>query len=574
MDMLSEITIRFSGEQGSGVQYTGQFAANYFNRLGYNVFVINDFESRIKGGYSFAQIRISTSEDCYSIKRCPDISIPFSRSVVEKDVETLSPGTFIVLSKDSLGDSLKDYNKYVINFDEVLETGQLRFINTFFVSLLAGLFDSDIEILKDEIKASLAKKGADIIKSNIDVAEIGYRYAIHMNNSSFKIQRPSNSKVKTIALSGSFAISAGAALSNCKFYSAYPMSPSTSIINHLSDLSRDFEIITEQGEDEIAVLNLGLGAAYAGVRSMIGTSGGGLALMSETVSLAAISEVPIVIVNAQRPGPATGLPTRTEQGDLFFTLFIGHGEFTKVLFAPGTHEKAFELTQKAFYIADKYQIPVFILTDQYLMDSIKSCKRLPIIKKYQERFIELKDNDSTPYLRYKFTEDGISPRKIPGFTKDAVVADSHTHEESGLIAEDAEIRKKMVEKLLIKKKMILREDISPPYISTETPVENIVIGWGSSFGVIKEAIQILSEKGFSACHIHFHEIYPLYTNCFNQPLKRCKRIICVENNATGQFASLLKMEADVTVSDKILKYDGRPFYLDELVSELERRLVK
>lgn len=573
--MLSEITIRFSGEQGSGVQYTGQFAANYFNRLGYNVFVINDFESRIKGGYSFAQIRISTSEGCYSIRRCPDISIPFSRSVIEKDVDTLSPDTFIILSKDSLIDSLlKEYNKYVIDFDEVLEKGQLRFINTFFVSLLAGLFDSDLEILKDEIKASLAKKGADIINRNVDVAEIGHRYATYMNNSSFKIQRPFGSTAKTRAISGSFAISAGAALSNCKFYSAYPMSPSTSIINHLSDWSRDFGIITEQGEDEISVLNLSLGASYAGVRSMIGTSGGGLALMSETVSLAAISEAPIVIVNAQRPGPATGLPTRTEQGDLFFTLFMGHGEFTKVVLAPGSHEKAFELTQKAFYLADKYQIPVFILTDQYLMDSIKSCKRLPVIKKYQERFIELKDDDSTPYLRYKFTEDGISPRKIPGFTKDAVVADSHTHEESGLIAEDAGIRKKMVDKLLIKKKRILREDISPPYISTESPKGNIVIGWGSSFGVIKEAVQILSEKGFSICHIHFHEVYPLYTNCFSQPLKTCKRIICVENNATGQFASLLKMEADVTVSDRILKYDGRPFYLDELVSELEWRLVK
>jgi 2-oxoglutarate ferredoxin oxidoreductase subunit alpha len=248
---------------------------------------------------------------------------------------------------------------------------------------------------------------------------------------------------------------------------------------------------------------------------------------------------------------------------------MGHGEFTKVLLAPGTHEKAFELTQKAFYLADKYQVPVFILTDQYLMDSIKSCKKWSDVQEFRERFIDNRDDYQGSYQRYSFTEDGISPRKIPGMTEEAVVADSHTHDESGHISEDNEIREKSVEKLLMKKERILK-DISPPYISTEIQKDNLLIGWGSTFGVISDAERILTEEGFSVSHIHYHEVYPLNLDYFT-PAKPYKRIISIENNATGQFARLLQMEG-LTVDEKILKYNGRPFYLDELLSEIKRRL--
>lgn len=571
--MIKEVTIRFSGEQGSGVQYTGQLAAGYFSGLGYDVFAVNDFESRIRGGYSFVQMRIGVTPG-YSIKKAPDISIPFSRSVVEKDIETLSSDTFLILSKDSLSESLRGFKKCLINFEDILESRQFRYINTFFVSLLTGIFGSDLNALKETLQTTLKKKGRDIIDSNIFVAEIGHKYAGRIDADSFKLQMPGNSCVKTRALSGSYALSAGAVVSNCRFYSAYPMSPSTSIIEYLSEWSKDFGIITEQAEDEISALNLAIGASYAGVRAMVGTSGGGLALMSETVSLAGVSEVPVVIVNGQRPGPATGLPTRTEQGDLFFTIFMGHGEFTKVILAPGTHEKAFELTQKAFYLADKYQIPVFILTDQYLMDSLKSCEKWLPNKKFMDRFIDFSDDEKTPYLRYKLTKDGISPRKIAGLTKNAVVADSHTHDETGLISEDGDIKKRMTEKLLKKKDRIMAEDISDPYISNNGQNKNIVIGWGSTFGVINDAVQILNKNGFVISHIHFHEVYPLRRGLINQLLKGCKKTICVENNATGQFAGLLRLEANINVDDNLLKYDGRPFYLDEVVSGLESRLEK
>lgn len=571
--MINEITIRFSGEQGSGVQYTGKFAASYLNDLGYDVFAVNDFESRIRGGYSFVQLRVGINPG-YSIKREPDLLFVYSKSVIERDLETISPDTIIILSKEFYTDKLKYHKTHLVNFNELLKKDESKYINTFFVAVVSGIFNTDFETLKKTLISGLEKKGTDVIDCNLSVAHAGYKQAAILKIESFKLHKPNNSAQKTKPLSGSHVLSAGIVAANCRFYSAYPMSPATSIMEHLSDWSKEFNIVVEQAEDEIAAINLAIGASYAGVRAMTGTSGGGMALMSEAVSLAAVSETPIVIANAQRPGPGTGLPTKTEQSDLLFTLFMGHGEFTKIILAPGTHEKAFELAQKAFYLADKYQVPVFILTDQYFMDSLKSCKKLRASKVFQERFIDFNSDNETPYLRYKLTNNGISPRKIPGYFNKRIVGDSHTHDESGMIAELSRIKIDMTDKLLKKKEAILK-DIEPPYISNKNLAKNIVIGWGSTFGVLDDAIKILNQKGYQISHIHFHELYPLSCDCLKQNNKsNIKKIICVENNATGQFANLLKMEQDIIISDKILKYDGRPFYLNEIIYELERKLQK
>ncbi len=570
--MLNEISIRFSGEQGSGVQFTGQFAANYFSRLGYHVFAINDFESRIRGGYSFTQIRIGVN-DVNCAKQAPDILIPFSLSVVDQDLDTISEATTLIIPKGFSNESLKNSNNNLITFEDVLQTNQLRYINTFYVALLTGIFNAGFDILKETIKEKLNKKPIETLNANIDVAETGYKYGAGLKLDSFKLTAPEKPNEDRKAMSGALAISAGIAAANCRFYSAYPMSPSTSIIEHLSDWAKESGIITEQAEDEISAMNLALGASYAGVRAMTGTSGGGMALMGETVSLAAVAEVPIVIANAQRPGPATGLPTRTEQGDLLFTLFMGHGEFTKIILAPGTQEKSFELAQKAFYLADKYQVPVFILSDQYLMDGIKTCPPLRPTPEYKERFIDMGNNNNGEYLRYKSTDNGVSPRMIPGLSNTHVTADCHAHDESGLKSESGEIKADLTNKLLKKRDAILN-DISTPWLSQYEPAKNLVIGWGSSFGVINDALKLLNVTSHSATHMHFHEVYPLDADFIRNIREKHENVICVENNATGQFASLLKMEADIKVDHKVLKYNGRPFYLDELAKELERKMVK
>jgi 2-oxoglutarate ferredoxin oxidoreductase subunit alpha len=325
-------------------------------------------------------------------------------------------------------------------------------------------------------------------------------------------------------------------------------------------------------EDEIASINMALGASFGGVRAMTGSSGGGFALMVEGLSLAGMTETPIVIYESQRPGPATGFPTRTEQGDLLFVLHAGHGEFPRVIFAPGTPEQAFYLTNKAFDLAEKYQIPVFIQSDQYLAESEWTFESFDlsrlVYKDYRVRGQALEE--LADYKRHAFTDTGISPLAIPGQSKHLVVTDSDEHDEEGHIVEDAETRVKMVHKRLLKKLPLIKLEIEPPLFYGSKQAEVIIAGFGSTYGVMKEAVDLLS-KDKAIAMLHFSEVYPFpLLNKFDyiNVLKGAKLTICVENNATGQFAWLFKAETGYEFDKKINKYDGRPFTIEGLTGEL------
>jgi 2-oxoglutarate ferredoxin oxidoreductase subunit alpha len=432
------------------------------------------------------------------------------------------------------------------------------------------MLDMELDILIGIIKDTFKKKGEDIIKANINAAMAGHDYAIKQClKCSFSAAPFSKPK---ILIAGNDAIGLGAIASGCKFYSAYPMTPSTGIMLYIASKAKDYGIVVEQAEDEIAAINMALGASFTGVRAMTGSSGGGFALMVEGLSLAAMTETPIVIALAQRPGPATGFPTRTEQAELNFALYAAHGEFPRVVFAPGTPEQAFYLTNKAFDIAEKYQIPVFILTDQYLADSQWTFDNFDLSKvKYIDyrlrgnAFKSLKE-----YKRHAFTENGVSPLGIPGDAKHLVITDSDEHDEEGHIVEDAETRIKMVNKRLFKKLPLIRNDIEPPVIYGHSNPEIVIAGWGSTYGVMKEAVDVLSSNHDIAM-LHFSEIYPLpSTNKFNylKILKDAKMTICIENNATGQFARLIKAETGYTFNRLINRFDGRPFTLEYLIGEI------
>jgi 2-oxoglutarate ferredoxin oxidoreductase subunit alpha len=377
-------------------------------------------------------------------------------------------------------------------------------------------------------------------------------------------------------IAGNDAIGLGAVASGCKFYSAYPMTPSTGIMNYIAGKEVDYGIIVEQAEDEIAAINMALGASFAGARTMTGTSGGGFALMVEGLSLAAMTETPVVIALGQRPGPATGLPTRTEQGELQFALYTAHGEFPRVIFAPGTPEQAFYLTNKAFDLAEKYQIPVIILTDQYLADSQWTFDGFDTSRlkhtDYRLRgdaFKKLPD-----YKRHAFTDNGVSPLAVPGDAKHVVVTDSDEHDEEGHIIEDAATRAKMVEKRIFKKLPNILREIEPPLLYGNYDPEIVLVGWGSTFGVMKEAADLLSHEQKMAV-IHFSELYPFpATDTFDylKVLKKAKLTICVENNATGQFARLMRAETGYEFTARINRYDGRPFTLESLTGEIHVHL--
>jgi 2-oxoglutarate ferredoxin oxidoreductase subunit alpha len=364
----------------------------------------------------------------------------------------------------------------------------------------------------------------------------------------------------------------GAIKAGCKFYTAYPMSPSTNIMNIIAGHAQDAHIVVEQAEDEIAAINMAIGASFAGVRAMTSTSGGGFCLMAEGVSLAGMTETPVVIVDAQRPGPATGFPTRTEQADLDFVISAGHGEFSRVVYAPGSAEQAYYLTVKAFNIAEKYQIPVVIMTDQHLQDSTADFPGFDAEKIAPESFVISKAESAniTAYKRYALTDSGISPRAIPSWIQDVVYADSDEHTEEGHITEDAGMRKQMVQKRLHKKMHGLLKEIEQPTAFNIDNAEVILLGCGSTLGVLHESAHAFEKKkvGF----VHLSQVWPFPANEMLKLLSDARMIISIENNAQGQLAKLLRRETGIKVSKSILKYDGRPFDVDSVIEIIKPEL--
>ncbi len=568
---MDKLTVRFSGPQGAGVQSVAEICTKFFLKEGYHVFSTSDFESRIIGGYSFSQIGVSVHQ-INSVNKCADICFSFTEDSFAGDRKICGdvPKYFIDSGVEKSNDNMTQ-----IPVNDILEKEELFAKNIFFLGMMSCITGSDLKNLYAVISKQFEGKKEDLIQKNCEVAEKGYNYADQYISFRIILTPPPSDLKKNILQTGSEAVSFGSVAARLKFFSAYPMSPSTSIMNTLSSLSEEFGIFVEQAEDEIAAINLVLGASYAGARSMTATSGGGLALMSEAISLAAISETPIVIVDAQRPGPATGLPTKTAQQDLSMVLSIGHGEFTRVVLAPGTIKKAFESTQKAFYLADKYQVPVFILTDQYFMDSLMLSDPWEIIDVYKERFIDKSPgNDGEPalYPRYPLSAEKELRRRIPGGSARLVLSDSHIHDELGLISEDCEISEKLTEKLL-KKGEYLLSDIEKPELS-QAEGKYLLIGWGSTYGVIGDVCRELRSEGISIRHLHFHEIYPLHKDFISEVINSSEYSICIENNATGQLSSMLMSDCSVKIDERILKYNGRPFYFDELKHEIKRRIKK
>ncbi|WP_333655579.1 2-oxoacid:acceptor oxidoreductase subunit alpha [Dissulfurispira sp.] len=567
-----DYSIKIGGEAGQGIQTIGDTLARVFSRAGYHVFTNQDYESRIRGGHNFFQIRFSEKPVMASRDKI-DILVALDKESIEQHEKELSEYGQIIYDSATL--KQRHEKSYFLDIPFVnlaVEHGRNKIMaNTVATGAVLGMLGMELDILLDIIKVTFKKKGEDIIKANIDAAIAGHDYAVkECIKCSFSVAPISKPRM---LIAGNDAIGLGAIASGCKFYAAYPMTPSTGIMLYIAGKAKEYGIVVEQAEDEIAAINMALGASFAGVRAMTGSSGGGFALMVEGLSLAAMTETPIVIALAQRPGPATGFPTRTEQAELQFALYTAHGEFPRVIFAPGTPEQAFYLTNKAFDIAEKYQIPVLILTDQYLADSQWTFDGFDSSKiKYTDYRLRGEAFEKlTEYKRHAFTDNGVSPLGVPGDAKHPVVTDSDEHDEEGHIVEDAETRIKMVNKRLFKKLPLIRKEIKPPSIYGHSNPEIVVSGWGSTYGVMKEAVDELSAN-WDIAMLHFSEIYPFPpTNKFNylKALKDAKMTICVENNATGQFARLIKAETGYTFNRLINRFDGRPFTVEYLIGEID-----
>jgi len=555
---MTELGILICGAAGQGVQTIGSILARIALKSGHCAFTWQDNESRIRGGSNGYAIRISDR-----IHNAPlsvfDALLPLDAKSRTKYLPFLKrdgvliggeePG-FRGMALDSASISVR-------------KTGRPFFSNAVSLGALAAVLGFDEEAVLASVSEEFAGKTADLVRNNLELATEGFRLVLERHRD---LCRPKAAKqdVRRYLISGADACAMGAWAAGCRFMAAYPMSPSTGVITALSKAGNELRVFTEQAEDEIAAVNMAIGASFAGVRSMTATSGGGFALMCEALSLAGMTETPLVVVLAQRPGPATGLPTRTEQGDLLFAVHSGHGEFAKAVLAPPDAGELFHAMARAFDLAEKYQTPVVVLTDQLLMDSTVTLDAFdPGRFRNQSHYGD--GSQDQGYQRYRFTGSGVSPMIRPGSGPGLACCDSDEHDEDGHITENLEMRARMVEKRLGKLKA-LQAEIAPPESYRISDAEIVLVCWGSSRNATAEAVDEMRQHGRKAGMIHFAEIWPLP----DFVLPDVPSLIFVEGNAMGQMEGLVRSKYGVTFSGSIRKYDGLPVDAGFILGRLAR----
>lgn len=573
--MEHDISIRIGGEAGQGIQTIGLALAKTFQKSGLHVFSTQYYLSRVRGGNNYFQIRVS-DRPVRAMSDRLDMLIALDRKSLEKYMEELNDGV-VLLDAEEFKIPSYDKQLFDVPFQKIAKGtgGSKLYTSTVAMGAVLGLLCFELRYLEDVLRDTFSKKGEEIVHTNILAARAGYEHA--QNNYKDKCKYAFAKAGRTsrkMLIDGNDAVGLGALAAGVQFLASYPMTPSTGVMNFVAAHADRFNVIVEQAEDEISALNMVLGASFAGARAMTTTSGGGFSLMAEALGLAGMTETPAVIFLGQRPGPATGLPTMTEQGDLLFALHASQGEFPRCILAPKTPEDAFYLTAKAFNLADKYQIPVFIMSDQYLADAQFTCERFDTSKITIDRHLlsddELRTMDT--YRRYSITPDGISPRALPGQSKHLVVADSDEHNEEGHIDQTADNRILMMEKRMRKLKGLTME-MEGPDVYGPQEADVTLIGWGSSYGPLAETVELLNEEGQSLNLVHFTHIYPIKSEEIRNMITGKGTTVCVESNATGQFAQLLKAEAGISVDMNLLRYDGMPFTPGYIMRALHEKKV-
>lgn len=518
--------------------------------------------SRVRGGNNFSQIRFSSSP-LQSHSSQIDLVVPLDEEALIQNRKYQDTSRFVIdhsLKGDAPHHSLR------LPFREIAkQAGNEKAFTSAFLGAVWKFYNLPPEILINRIQQSFSEELAQI---NMLAAEKGYKAAYSEDS----LEVPEK-KEGRIFINGNQAIAFGALMAGCTFYAAYPMTPSTSIMNELAAYALDYPIIVEQAEDEIAAMNMAVGSAFAGARSMTGTSGGGFSLMVEGLGLAGISETPVVVVDAMRPGPATGFATRTCQGDLSFVLTASQGEFPRAVIAPKDQSDCFASMIHAFDLAEKYQTPVLVLTDQYLADARNTIPAfIPGEYNNQNYLADISAMSPGSYKRYQLTESGISPRIYPGqFPGQVVLQDSYEHDEEGHDTESAELGTAMMNKRM-KKEKLMEQDMREPEILGSAYSETLLLSWGSTCGTVKEAIAMLENDGIQVTGLHFTDLWPLPKKVLGKLCSSSKQIINIEHNYTGQLAKLIRQETGVAVTQSILAYDGRQMSPEFLYQKLREVL--
>ncbi|HEX4835414.1 MAG TPA: 2-oxoacid:acceptor oxidoreductase subunit alpha [bacterium] len=582
---VNDMTIRLAGEAGQGVESGGAGFAQALSHGGLWLHNFSEYMSRIRGGLNFFQIRVS-DHPLWSHTEGVHILVAFSPDAVTDYGPHIVRGGALLfddtLKFDHDAVTRRGTQLYGMPLAKIAQDigGNKIMMNTCALGALAGIVEYPFEFVADVIKKNFARKGDEVVQGNLKVAEEGYRVGREKYAAPFDWKvAPLAARPDRMLINGNQALSVGAIAAGCRFMAGYPMTPASSILEFMASHAKKYDIVVKQTEDEIAAICGVIGAGYAGARAMTATSGGGFSLMAEALGLAGMAEVPIVIVEAQRPGPSTGMPTKTEQGDLLFALFASQGEFPRIVLAPGTQEECFHTAVRAFNLAEKWQCPVIIMTDFYLTTMMRPLlpSELPIEKVTIDRgellTPEELDRLPGPYLRYKDTPTGISPRALPGHAKAVHQACSDEHDEYGHFEdEDSANRLRMAGKRMRKFHNIV-EDLRGPTIYGPERAELTLMGWGSSYGAMREAVDLLNARGTRANLLHFVDIWPFPDAKAAPLIEAARELVAVESNQTGQFAHLVRAMTGRRADRLVLRWDGRPMSPEYILTKLEEAKV-
>jgi len=570
--VMNSFSWKIAGAAGDGILNAGLMLARMCLRAGMVVFASAEYPSLIRGGHNHLDVHVS-EQQIHSHTQNLTILVAMNRESVEKHASKIVEGGAIIYDPDETvvgnGDVRDDVRLCPVPLMKLAtQCGGKIMRNVVAMGATLALLDADIELFNNVLRQNFgAKKGQDVVAKNIDAARLGYEH-IKKATAPFPYRLEARKVKSRIFLSGNEAISIGAIKAGCKFFAAYPMTPASSVLHVMAANEKNFNMVVKHTEDEIAAINMVVGAAHAGVRAMTSTSGGGFALMCEGFGLAAQTETPIVVVEAQRPGPATGMATHSGQGDLRFMLHASTDEFPRIVVAPGDVSECYYTTIDVFNLAEKYQLPAIIMTDKFLGESFHSVEEFSSHARI-ERGALLSDDEianTSDYRRYKITESGVSPRALPGQKGGEYTASSYEHTEEGMECELESVRVAMHDKRFRKMESLSREVVHPSLVG-DANTDITFISWGSPKGPIKDAMALLKKAGVSSNYYQVLYLSPFPNKQIADVIASAKLSVVVENNKTSLLSGLIREQTGLAIEHHILKYDGRPFWPEEIAHQ-------
>lgn len=577
--MIKDLSVMIAGRAGDGVLFTGNVLARLLKRNGWEIATFRDFPSNIRGEATCYTVRASLDK-MYGLSDKTDILLAFDCDAISSHVPQIARRGIVfcdgeeAITLPSEHARGKTFHKFPLRSLARQNFGQEIFKNMIALGALSYVLDLDCALLERIIaEMFLKRKGEEVVSKNVQAVSFGYEKAREITATSERHPLVKKNEKGRVLLSGNEAIALGALAAGCRFFAAYPICPASEIYQWLVHYFPEFNGIVVQTEDELSAMNMALGAAYAGARAMTGTSGPGASLMMEAFSLAGMAEIPVVVAHVQRLGPATGVPTKTQQGDVLQWIFGSHGEFPRIVLSPGTVGECFEFTIQAFNLAEKYQCPVILLTELDMGQNYRTTKSFDLAKITIDRGKLLRQEDMLrikDFKRYELTADGISPRGLPSYKNGIHLVESLEHDEKGYRDEDDAIRIKMMEKRMRKLERAGKDLVTPRFWG-ERKARVGLLGFGSTLGAILEAMDGLKAKGLQAKYLQLRTLWPFPSPEVERFMAGCERIFVVENNFSGQLATLIKSQIGVCPEMKpIRNYSTRTFTPREIVNPILR----